>query len=92
MKTYRATLAVFEDKLNETFTGEAIDLVFTGEAIDLVNVDDENDRLFADPDSFTVGELVTEDEIYLEPRAYVDENNYGTCFFAFKKEEDLEDE
>lgn len=83
MKTYRATLVVFEDELNETFTGEAIDLV---------NVDDENDRLFADPDSFTVGELVTEDEIYLVPRAYVDENNYGTSFFAFKKEEDLEDE
>ena len=80
MKTYRATLVVFEDELNETFTGEAMDLV---------NVDDENDRLFADPDSFTVGELVTEDEIYLEPRAH---NNYGACFFAFKKEEDLEDE
>lgn len=83
MKTYRATLVVFEDELNETFTGEAMDLV---------NIDDETDRIMADPDSFTVGELVTEDKIYLEPRAYVDENNYGTCFFAFKKEEDLEDE
>ena len=80
MKTYRATLVFFEDELNETFTGEAIDLV---------NVDDPEERIMADPDSFTVGELVTEDEIYLEPRAYVDENNYGTAMFAFKKEEEL---
>lgn len=77
MKTYKAELVEFLDENGNPYFSEAMDLV---------NVEDNEDRLYADPDSFTVGELVTEDQIYIKPCSYVDEDNYGTCDFAFKIE------
>jgi hypothetical protein len=76
MKTYKAELVVFFEEDGSKFTSDVMDLV---------NVEDSEDRLFADPDSFTVGELVTEDNIRLEKQMYVDEQTYDVGSFAFKK-------
>ena len=53
---------------------------------DLVNVNDEYDRFMASPDDFpTVGELVTENDFYLENHPYDDEQGIHNGEFAFRK-------
>ena len=53
--------------------------------IDLVNVDDESERYFASDEDFSVGEIVSEDNIYFEDHPYVDDYGVHTAPFAFKK-------
>ena len=72
MKTYQVKLAVFEN-------GET-----NPEVLDLVNVLDENDRIMANPDDFFVGEIITEEDFFVESCSYVDEYCYGSGYFAFK--------
>lgn len=59
--------------------------VYSDDVIDLVNVDDNTDRIWASPDDFTVGEIVTEEQFYIESRSYVDDQGAGSGEFAFKK-------
>jgi hypothetical protein len=54
------------------------------ECIDLVNVEDEDDRMMADPDSFKIGETVSEAQIEIHKVKYVDEQGVGTGFMAFR--------
>lgn len=53
------------------------------ECIDLVNIEDEDDRMMADPDSFIIGEVYTEDQIEMHDCDYVDEQGVGNAPFAF---------
>jgi hypothetical protein len=55
------------------------------EVMDLVNVNDLTDRIMAAPDEFNVGEIVNENEFYLDEAMMVDEQYYGKGTFAFKK-------
>jgi hypothetical protein len=54
---------------------------------DLVNINDENDRILANPNDFyKVGEIVTEDDFELIEANYIDEQgNLGTAEFAYRK-------
>ena len=73
MKTYHVELVVFED-------GET-----NPEVMNLVNVNDTTDVIMVAPDEFKVGEIVTENNFYLEEVMMVDEQYYGKGTFAFKK-------
>jgi hypothetical protein len=73
MKNYQVVLTVFEN-------GET-----NPEVMDLVNVNDLTDRIMAAPDEFNVGEIVNENEFYLDEAMMVDEQYYGKGTFAFKK-------
>ena len=82
MKTYKVELEIF---INEEDGSE-----YTNpEVMNLVNVDDERDSISAAPYEFEEGEVVTEDDIYLEECNYVDEQGTGTMEFAFKKSDDI---
>jgi len=72
MKTYKVVLTVFEN-------GET-----NPEVMDLVNVNDSTDRIMAAPDEFEVGEIVSENDFYLDEAMMVDEQSYGKGIFAFK--------
>lgn len=72
MKTYRVVQAIFED-------GEMFENV-----LDLVNVDDEEDRIMAAPDEFKVGDLLEENDFFVEECNYVDDQGTGVAPFAFK--------
>ncbi len=73
MKNYEVILTVFEN-------GET-----NPEVMDLVNVNDSTDRIMAAPDEFSVGEIVNENEFYLDEAMMVNEQGYGKGTFAFKK-------
>ncbi len=73
MKNYEVVLTVFEN-------GET-----NPEVMDLVNVNDSTDRIMAAPDEFSVGEIVNENEFYLDEAMMVNEQGYGKGTFAFKK-------
>lgn len=53
---------------------------------DLVNINDNTDTIPIAPDNFNAGDIVTEDDFFLEDSNYVDENGAGTMLFAFEKE------
>lgn len=59
--------------------------VYSDDVIDLVNVQDSEDRIWASPEDFTVGETITEEQFYKESRSYVDDQGAGSAEFAFKK-------
>jgi hypothetical protein len=73
MKNYKVELVVFE-------SGET-----NPEVMNLVNVNDTTDVIMVAPDEFKVGEIVTENNFYLEEVMMVDEQYYGKGTFAFKK-------
>jgi len=73
MKNYKVILTVFEN-------GET-----NPEVMDLVNVNDSTDRIMAAPDEFNVGEIVNENDFYLDEAMYVDNQVYDKAWFAFKK-------
>lgn len=76
MKTYKVELYNF---------GTEDHPVYSDDVIDLVNVQDSEDRIWASPDDFTVGETLTEEQFYTETRSYVDDQGTGSGEFAFKK-------
>jgi hypothetical protein len=55
------------------------------EKVDLVNVEDDSDTIPAAPDEFTEGDIITEEDFYLEKNSYVDDETYGNMLFAFPK-------
>lgn len=57
----------------------------SADVIDLVNVSNDADRIMADPDSFYVGDIVTEDQFYLKEVPIVNEQSYYRGILAFKK-------
>jgi hypothetical protein len=73
MKTYHVELVVFED-------GET-----NPEVMNLVNIEDPSDVIMAAPDEFINGEIVKENEFYLDEAMMVDDYSYGNGTFAFKK-------
>lgn len=72
MKTYKVVLAVFEN--GETYP----------DVMDLVNVEDPDDRIMCATDEFVVGEIVTENDFFMQDSQYVDEESFGVAPFAFK--------
>ena len=73
MKKYKVVLAIFEDGTS------------SADVIDLVNVDDEEDRLMADPDSFYVDDIITEKDFVMKNVTIVNEQYCGSAPMAFKK-------
>lgn len=55
------------------------------DAVDLVNIEDDTDRIWGAEDEFTIGEILSEDEIYTEMHSYVDDESAGSAPFAFRK-------
>lgn len=73
MKKYKVVLAIFEDGTS------------SADVIDLVNVDDEGDRIMADPDSFYVDDIITEKDFFTKNVTIVNEQFTGSASMAFKK-------
>lgn len=81
MKTYRVIRPEFI-RINELGIEESID---NDGILDLVNIEDDQDRILANPDDFFEGQEFWEDEFRVEECSYIDEQgNLGTTPFAFK--------
>jgi hypothetical protein len=58
----------------------------SSDVIDLVNVENENETIMANPDDFTIGDFVTEEDFFLKEISYVDDQGTGRGMMAFRHE------
>lgn len=55
------------------------------EVMDLVNINDSSDRIMCAPDEFKLDEIINEEDFYIERCNYVDDHNFNSGDFAFRK-------